>query len=358
MFKIVLKFLILSIVILSAFLLYQKHTYAYHALVRIDPIVHTKELLAEEKYADAQEYLEYFMDFDYVKESSEAQELLKDIDEHRSSIEYNSQKILEGITTGTSDELSGQLGAIGSDFFVVGDIRDLIIQTNHYLNDEEVDNVLVALSSIGLVATASTLVTLGGSSAAKGSVSVMKLAQKSKRLPKWLSKYLLRQAKQVKKTKSIKAIEPLLKNVDAIYKQVGLKNTLKLLSNTKDIKALQSVSKLSKRYGKNTPMLLKLSKGGILKNSKKMSNFSKSSVHIASSYGESGYKVLMKNGEKNFLKSIKRIKAYTKVGYRGEAWKIFIWLLKNVSDAVLIGIMIIGTLLLIPWRSRARAKAS
>jgi hypothetical protein len=315
---------------------------------------HTKALIEEEKYVDAEEYLEYFMNFDYISNSSEAKELLASIKQKRDSFDYKSKKIFEGITTGTSDELSGQLGAIGSDFFLIGDIRDLWIQTKHYINNEEVDNVLVALSGIGLVASASTLVTFGGSSAAKSGVSVLKMAQKSKRIPKWLHKYLIRQAKQIKKTKNIKTIKPLLKNIDDIYKQVGLKNTLKILSTTTNFKSLQGISKLTKRYGKNTPILLKLSKGKLFKEAKKFKFFEKKTIHLASSYGENGYKALLKNGEKNFLKSIKRIKSYAKIGYKGEVWKVFMWLLKNISDTMLIILISISTLLLLPWRAITR----
>ena len=77
MLKLFYKLLLIFLLILSATLLYQKNTYAYHTLVRIDPIPHTKALIVEEKYVDALEYLNYFMAFDYMQENNEAKALQK-----------------------------------------------------------------------------------------------------------------------------------------------------------------------------------------------------------------------------------------------------------------------------------------
>jgi hypothetical protein len=351
MLKLFYKTLLLLLILLSGTLLYQKNTYAYHTLVRVNPIPHSKALIAKEQYADAYEYLNYFMDFEYMQENKDAQKLLNKIIEKRSSLSYKSEKIAEGIRTGTSDELSGQLSAIGSDFFVIGDIRDLALEGTHYFKDEEVDRVLISLSTIGLVASASTLFTLGSSAVVKSGVSVLKLAHKSKRIPPWLGKYLVRESKQIRKTKNMSSIKPLFKTLDSMHKEVGLTDTLKLLSHTKSFKELKGVSKLAKRYGNETATLLKLSDKMLLQHSSMFSKIDKKSIKLASTYGTSGFVHLIKGGEKNFIKTTKRLKAYSKVGYKGELWKVFLWLMKHLSDTVLILMMSIASLLLLPWRN-------
>ena len=350
MLKLFFKISLLLLILLAGTLLYQKNTYAYHTLIRVNPIPHTKSLIAEAHYADAYEYLSYFMDFDYMKEDEEAQKLLQEIIKKRSSLSYKSEKIAEGIRTGTSDELVGQLSAIGSDFFLIGDIRDLALEGTHYVNDEEVDRVLVSLSTIGLVASASTLFTLGSSAVAKSGVSVLKLAHKSKRIPLWLSKYLVREAKHIQTTKDITSIKPLFSMLDMMHKEVGLTQTLKLLSHTKNFKELKGVSKIAKRYGGDTTTLLKLSDKKLLSQATTFSKIDKKSIKLASTYGTSGFVHLIKGGEKNFIKTTKRMKAYSKVGYKGEVWKVFLWLMKHLSDTVLILMMSIASLLLLPWR--------
>jgi len=354
MLKLFYKTSLLLLLLLAGTLLYQKNTYAYQTLIHVNPIPHTKVLIEEEHYADAYNYLNYFIDFAYVREDEEAQKLLQEIIEKRSSLSYKSAKIAEGIRTGTSDELAGQLSAIGSDFFVIGDIRDLALEGTHYFKDEEVDKVLVSLSTIGLVASASTLFTLGSSAVVKSGVSVLKLAHKSKHIPSWLGKYLVREAKQIRKTKDISNIKPLFMTLDTMRKEVGLADTLKLLSRTENFKALKGVSKLTKRYGKETAILLKLSDKKLLKHASMLKKMDKKSIKLASTYGTSGFVHLIKGGEKNFVKTTKRLKAYSKVGYKGELGKVFLWLMKHLSDTILILMMGIASLLLLPWRKMKR----
>ena len=356
MLKLLYKISLIGIIVLSSTLLYQKHTYAYHTLTRIDPLPHTKELISQNNYIDAQEYLEYFMQFDYVAQKPEAQKLLKDIKTKRGSLEYRSAKVYEGLTTGTSDEIEGQISAIGSDFFLIGDLRDLAIEGTHYFKDEKVDKVLVSLSTIGLVASASTFFTFGAVAPAKGGISVLKLAHKSNKIPTWLGKYLALQTKQIRKTKSIATVKPLLKNISDIKEQVGLKNTLKILSNTKNIHELKAMSKLSKHYGKNTALMLDISNAKLLTRTNTLRQYNKSTVKLATTYGRNGFTQLLKGGEKNFIKTTKRMKAYAKVGYKGEVWKVFLWLMKYLNDTILIAMLSIASVLLLPFRKLKKLK--
>lgn len=353
MLKLFYKLSLLCLMLLSATVLYQKHTYAYHTLVHVDPLPHTKVLMAEEKYADAEEYLGYFMQFDYVQKMPEAQILLDEIEEKRASISYKSRKIAEGISTGSSDELSGQISAIGSDFFLIGDLRDLAIEGEHYYHDEEVDTVLVSLSTIGLVASVTTLFTFGGSSVAKSGVSTLKMAHKSKLIPPWLSQTLLKEAKAIRKTRNLSNIKPVFKNLNGLRKEVGMKDSLKLLSRTSNMKELEGVNRLSKRYGKESITLLDLSKKKLLTHADTFKQYDKNTVKIASTYGENGFIQLLKKGEKGFLKTTKRMKSYAKVGYKGEIWKVLLSLMKHLNDTILIVLMGIASLLLIPFRKRS-----
>lgn len=350
MVKLFYKLLLIFVFTLSAILLYQKNIYAYHTLVHIDPIPHTKTLIAQKKYVDAAEYLDYFMTFSYMKENNEAKALQKAIAKKRNSLSYLSKKIVEGFSTGTSDEVLGQASAIGSDFLLIGDLRDLALEGTHYYKHEEVDEVLVALSTVGLVASASALFTLGSSAVAKSGVSVLKLAQKSKSIPTWLSTYLVREAKQIRKTKNLSNIKPLFNILGTLQKEVGLKNTLKLLSKTQNFKELKGMTNLAKRYGKKTSTLLTLSNKKVLTHAKQLSKVDAKTIALASTYGTSGFVHLIKGGEKNFIKTTKRLKAYAKVGYKGELWKVFLWFMKHLSDAMLMVIMGITSLLLFPWR--------
>ena len=354
MLKLFYKISLIAIIVLSATLLYQKNTYAYHTLLRVNPIPHTKALISQYHYVDAQEYLEYFMQFNYVSQVPEAQKLLTEIQTKRGSLEYRSTKVYEGLSTGTSDEIEGQLTAIGSDFFLIGDLRDLAMEGSHYFKNEEVDPVLVSLSTVGLVASVSTFFTLGSSAVAKSGVSVLKLAHKSKRIPEWLSKYLIHESKQIRKTKDISSIKPLFHTLDTLRKKAGLKESLKMLSLTKNYKELKSITKLSTRYGKETSTLLTLSNKKLLTHTNALNKVDKKTIALASTYGNNGFVHLIKGGEKHFIETTKRMKAYAKVGYKGEVWKVFLWLMKHLNDAILMLLMGVSALLLVPFKRLKR----
>ncbi len=58
-----------------------------------------------------------------------------------------------GAVTGRGESLEQLLGAIAADLFVVGDIRDLVVQSITYARGEDPDELIVALSSLGIVLT-------------------------------------------------------------------------------------------------------------------------------------------------------------------------------------------------------------
>lgn len=58
-----------------------------------------------------------------------------------------------GAVTGRGESIEQLLGAIAADLFVVGDVRDLVVQGITYARGDDPDELLVALSSLGLVLT-------------------------------------------------------------------------------------------------------------------------------------------------------------------------------------------------------------
>lgn len=58
-----------------------------------------------------------------------------------------------GALTGRADSLEGLVGAVATDLFVVGDIRDLLIEGGRLVLDGETDELILALSVAGIVTT-------------------------------------------------------------------------------------------------------------------------------------------------------------------------------------------------------------
>jgi len=316
-------------------LLHERKEFDIRGLAQIDPIPKTEQLIKDKKYSDAYEYLSYFMQFEYVKTNPKAQELLKNIQTKRDSYEYQKDKIIEGILEGKSDENIGKLSAIASDFLVIGDIRDLFIQGNNYMSDKEVDKVIVALSSLGLIATASTIYSLGAAAPAKDGISILKYAKRVNKIPNWLNKAIVKEAKISKETKSLKNIEKILEPIYTLYKKVGLKDTLNLLKETKNLGELKGLVKFSKRFGKSSSGLVKTVGLKSIKEIETMSKVKPKTILYASTYGDKGIVALKTMGEAKFLKRVKVISRVSKTTYKGNFDTLFTKLLNIIPTSVL-----------------------
>jgi hypothetical protein len=344
LFKILNPIFVLILVTLSILLLREREVFDTRTLVQINPIPHTWELIKEKKYADANEYLSYFMQFDYVKNNPKAVELNNALIQKRDSYKYKKDKIIEGIIHGKSDENIGKASAIASDFLVIGDIRDLFLQGNNYINDTEVDKVIVALSTLGLVATISTVYSLGATTPAKNSISILKYGRKVNKIPNWLSRTIVKEAKISKETKSLSNVKRILEPIYTLYEKIGLKQTLELLKRTKNLNALKGSVKLSKRFGKNSSHLVKVTGAKSIKEINALSNVKPKTILYASTYGDRGLVALKRMGEAKFLKRVKILSRVSKTTYKGNFDTIFAKLLKLIPTYVLFGITFLGTL--------------
>ena len=342
LFRLLVPLTLLILVSLSLLLLKERKEFDIRTLVQIDPIPHVEQLIIDDKYVDAYEELTYFMQYPYVNKNPKSHQLLRTIELKRESYAYKTAKFLEGLLQGGSDESIGKASAIASDFLVIGDIRDLSIEGLHYIKNEEVNNVMVALSSLGLIATASTVYTLGATSPIKTSISVLKYGKRIDKLPLWLNNKLIKEVKVSKDLKSISNIQSLLDPIYKLYEKVGLNQTLDLLKLTKSSKELKSLLKFSSRFGKNSNILLKTTNNQALRYSKQLPNVSSKNFLYASTYGENGLKGLKKMGKGKFLKRVGFYSNLTKTTYKGNLNSLWNYLLKVIPNALLFSIVFIG----------------
>jgi hypothetical protein len=224
-------------------------------------------MVAEERYADTADYLDFLMAYHYVKQDPAARALHAEIESVRGSLSYRAGKLSEGLLKGTSDETIGQAASVVTDIFVIGDIRDLANQVANVVQGEDVDEVVTALASIGLVATGAQLASIGAtagaaaptvaaSTTAKGGIIIFKSARKLGELPPWLDKAIIKGAKRVKQTKKLDAVTDLFNDV---YRVAKTRGGLNLLSETTDAASLRRMAKLADAAAAKpmTPVLLR-----------------------------------------------------------------------------------------------------
>ena len=334
----------------SSFMVYDHYEMSqkvhFEALNRINPIPNTIKYIEEKKYPDAFEYLEFFMDYDYVRNDPKAWKLYIGLKDERESYEYQSKKVMEGVLYGKSNETIGQVSAGISDFFLFGDLRDLTIEGWHKLTGKEVDKVLVGLSTIGVIATGATVMSGGSAAPVKGGVSLLKFAKKAGKMPKWMEKFVIKSAKQVKKTKDIKPLKGFFEDIYNTTKASNLNTTMKLMSNASNLKAFKNSLGFAKAFGKKSGALTKiLGKDSVIYYRILKDKTSKKAFLHASTYGEKGIKRLAKMGDKRFLKSLKapiKVSRLTKI-----VSKNGIDFLKNISVSVYILVSMVSLVFLV-----------
>ena len=353
------KLLLLIFATTAICVLWQREQLAALALVRIDPVPETRTLVAEERYAAAADYLGFFMDYDYVQQDPAAQTLYSQIEAVRADPAYQTDKFAEGLIQGTSDEVIGQAAGVTSDFFVIGDLRDLLHQGRQWAKDEEVDEVITALAAIGLAASAaqaaSAVTTVGtvgvaapsvaAATAVKGGVSLLKLARKANKLPPWLVQASREAAEQVTRGKTLDGVQDLF--VD-LYRLARHKGGVALLGTTTDALSLKRLARATDTFGDQTVTLYRLGGDAFLATAQQAAKLGAATIKLAATYGQEGLRLLDRIGTLKFVKYTAR---GGKLFYKGDVLRLLARLLAELPTWVLYLLVTAGALVWMPWRS-------
>ena len=252
---------------------------------------HIQEALKQERYDDAKDYIDLanFLHIsinpNLIKEYKSANTPLK---KHL----REGKSFVKGFIFGKSDDSLSLAGSVTSDFTFVGDIRDIYKEGSKYIEDKDYDKITLSLATIGVALSASTIASLGTTAPIKASASILKAANKSRKLTrgfkallknklersvdlKVLKRVDLSSIKSIEKNSKVfiksinpKPIEAIAKDLNKIKKNSSTIDTLKLMKYIDNEKDLKAVLKLSNKYKKNTKGVLKVLGKSALRGSK------------------------------------------------------------------------------------------
>ena len=115
-----------------------------------DPIKEIQKLQSQNRRDEALDLVKFYEENKTI-DSQKIEELKGDL-EYTSFEKFKS--IANGAITGRVYDTFSGIGAIVSDFFVWGDIRDLSIQSWRFLKDEKTDVIVAVLSGVGIFLSA------------------------------------------------------------------------------------------------------------------------------------------------------------------------------------------------------------
>lgn len=358
MIKLLSKLALLLIAAIAAGVLWQRAQLMTLALSRIDPVPEARELVEQERYAEAADYLGFFMDYPYVQTDPAAQALHEEIEAVRGSFAYQAGKLGEGLFLGTSDETIGQVTGVTTDLFVFGDVRDLTLQAAFWAQGEETDEVIIALATIGVAATAAQVVSaaatvgtggaaapsVAATTAVKGGTIVLKGARKLGKLPPWLGRKLVDSAKTVRQTGKLDSVTELYRNVLTVAKTRG---GLTLLSKTRDSASLRRMARFAETFGEQSATLYRIGGDAVVKSAPRAGELGRDTIKLAATYGQSGVRVLDRLGAVKFVKYSARA---SKIGYKGDLIRLIARLLSLIPSWILYGVVTLAAVVWMPWR--------
>jgi len=149
-----------------------------------------------------------------------------------------------GALTGGAGSKPGEMslemliGAVGADMLVVGDIRDLAIQSYKFASGGEVDPVIAALSAIGLATTLAPEI--------DWAPSVLKAARRVGSIGDKLGEFIVKSVKGRK----VKEIEALLTDSAQIAKKSSPGSAVRLLRLAEGPEDVARISRFVQREGK------------------------------------------------------------------------------------------------------------
>lgn len=118
-----------------------------------DPASDAGELAAQGRWAEARLIAEFALSRPDLGDANEAARILARSNDELQSFRGQLQRFAHGAITGEPTDMASMLGSLSLDLFVVGDIRDLAVQGWKEAADGSGDDLILALSAIGLTTT-------------------------------------------------------------------------------------------------------------------------------------------------------------------------------------------------------------
>lgn len=340
------------IAVLSLYLLVYRWQVECLTLMPVDPVASVRQLIADNRYADAADQVQYFLEIVEDTERDQLLALAAEIETHRMSFKYQATKIIqEGLFDGgaQSDEMSAQLAGLLSSMLVIGDLRDLTREGLHWLHNEPTDEVVIALSTLGLLASASQLATVGATSQVKTGITVLSLAHKAGALPTWLRHHLVHLVQIGWESRSLQPVVSTLNTLHVLTKTAGLRSGLALLGRSRDLEGLHRMVALSKVLGPSTGPLVRIGGDTALTMAHQVETLGIDNIKRASRYGPEGLLAMQAYGAIRFIKYGVRL---SKLAITYPWMRVLAtWLLKVPIMLWVVG-LVLGVLFGLPWSWR------
>ena len=238
---------------------------------------------------------ESFADLAMAKNVALPEDLLNRVNQaaaEDSSALHFVRRFARGLVTGNADDAGSLSGTVAGDFFVFGDIRDVVREGKHLVMGQDTDRLVLGLATAGLAVTAATYVTVGGAAPVRAGLTLVKDARKVGRLGEGLTEWAGRSARNIvdapmleeavassattSPAKTVSAIRAafnaekagalvrMAKDVGRISEKAGARGALDTLKIAEGPEDVARAARLAEKSGGKTRALIKLLGRGAL----------------------------------------------------------------------------------------------
>ena len=152
MLRFFLALLSASICLLSLHAIYLRH--ADESLILPGDLLQPAEELSRTRHwAEAKMLGEFVIANPELGDAERARDIVDRSDAAMDSVLGTAERFVHGAVTGEPNDVAGLIGSVSLDLFVIGDIRDLLVQGWKQWQYDEGDTVILSLSAVGLATT-------------------------------------------------------------------------------------------------------------------------------------------------------------------------------------------------------------
>ena len=233
--------LTIGLVYVTHALYLERAVWRFKALALHDFIPDSERLRAEGRLSEARSVLDFVVANPELPRRDEARQLRADVQAEMDSWLSKAKRLGVGALTGRGRNAEEIIGAIGADMFVVGDVRDIVIQSWHYVRGDETDPVVTALSVIGLATTLAPEI--------DWAPSFLKLARRTGAMTRRFGEVLLELARETKRTRSVAKAAECLEKTATLVKRVGPSEALGLMRIVQTERDMTIVAQFAQHSG-------------------------------------------------------------------------------------------------------------
>jgi hypothetical protein len=222
---------------------------AFTRLSDHDYVADIEALRQQDRLDEALALSRFVCDQPTYPQQSQACDMAQQLDAQMHSLWYRMRSIGHGALTGAATNGWALAGATTADFFVVGDVRDLLIQGWRLSQGQEVDKLLLSLSAVGvLTATMPEIDWIP---------SFGKIAARLGALSDKFADELLRLSRRAVESRALTPLRELFGALRRTVSHLGPARTLGILPVVDDAEELATISHLASRQPWHTYGLLK-----------------------------------------------------------------------------------------------------